>query len=498
MSYFDSHSLIDSLKQKLSHLSWQRGCVNFFNESVPFSFSNGKEYVELCANIIDKFQHDKNKKHSILECGAGLGIFSQQLIDSLNDLNINSHYILSDYSEEIVNQFKKKIKEPSSVSVRCIDFTKDFSHLSPNVIICNYLFDTLPVHCLEFENGKLYEWKISATFKKSSMIKDTTVIPFKDLDENAMRSVLENSISSDKLSLLSRINECLDYSWSKHVCDVYTIDPSGFLFDFLSFNNTKNMFFNFSPLLFQSLDNIIKSASDDFVLIFYNLSQLKENQFTQINACYGEFGLCTFYKVPLFLLSYFCKQRGMHIKHSTFDSAENQFGLISSSPITETLFSDWSTHTEPGNAIEKAGKKIEEIREKDALNTLLNEYNNQFSENQRLDYVYCFKCAQACMSVDDFDKALEYLIKIVDIFDVMAANAVILMSKCYRKKGQHKDALACIDKAIRLMENYDMLWLEKAFILSEMNEINDCLHCIKKYFNYVVYNPQFNLEVLLK
>ncbi|RAP26276.1 hypothetical protein DID78_06905 [Candidatus Marinamargulisbacteria bacterium SCGC AG-343-D04] len=497
MGFHKATSLGSSLKHKISDLSWERGCVNFFNESVPFSFTNGQEYASLCADIISVWAKQNQVSPSILEFGSGLGVFSQHCIAELKKRGCKTHFTLSDRPPATVEQLTKQFQK-DNVDVKCVDITRSFKDINPHVMLCNYVFDTLPVKCLEFKGGVLYEWKLSSFIKEGSEIKDTTVLPFETWGKDAIEKQLLSSFPLEKLPLLSRIHPCIKHTWSKHVCQPQDIDPTGFLGRFLASHSDQDILFNFSPLIFESLHNMVKSSAENKLLIMHDLAQISLAQFQKKEHCYSEFGSCVCYSVPFFLIQFFCEENNLYFTHSKHPDSENQIALLSSLPLDNDDIQNILSGSEPGKAIGDAAIAVKDASSYEELIALLDTHKSFFNEKQLSDYVYCFNAAQSLMNVENFEEALLYIEKISSVYKEMGANASIIESKCYRKLGMQDKALDVLNQTLKDIQNYDLLWLEKAFAESEKNNIRSCINSIKKYFKYVTYNPQFNLESLIK
>jgi tetratricopeptide (TPR) repeat protein len=60
--------------------------------------------------------------------------------------------------------------------------------------------------------------------------------------------------------------------------------------------------------------------------------------------------------------------------------------------------------------------------------------------------------------------------------------ASILLIRCYSlvTLGKHKDALACLDKAIKLNPNFADAWDMKGFILARLGKYEEALDCYNK------------------
>ena len=77
-------------------------------------------------------------------------------------------------------------------------------------------------------------------------------------------------------------------------------------------------------------------------------------------------------------------------------------------------------------------------------------------------------------------------------------NAILLKSKALRKTGFIKDALSLVDMGLKHASSYDLLYLEKAFIAQELNQMDVVKESLTLYFDTVMVNPQWQLLDLLK
>ena len=81
-----------SVLHTISMQAWRRGLTNFYSESIPFSFSTGQDYAKFCVQL---FKQSSNlpAPPTILEIGAGNGIFAKQFLQQSAKQNYNCNYI---------------------------------------------------------------------------------------------------------------------------------------------------------------------------------------------------------------------------------------------------------------------------------------------------------------------------------------------------------------------------------------------------------------------
>ena len=131
-------SLGNSVLHHISTQSWRRGITNFYTESIPFSFSTGKEYAKFCLDLFSQTINSK-KKPSILEIGAGNGVFGKHFLECATNAAFNCHYILSEAEPSMVQAFDqlKGLQLYKNIEKKVVDLRQLSSHEQIDIMILN-------------------------------------------------------------------------------------------------------------------------------------------------------------------------------------------------------------------------------------------------------------------------------------------------------------------------------------------------------------------------
>ena len=171
MSLGKPTTLGKSVLHHISMQSWRRGIANFYSESIPFSFSTGKEYAKFCLQLFSTAGFIK-KNPNILEIGAGNGVFGKNFLEHANKEPFNCNYILSESEPAMVHAFDqlKGLQRHKNIEKKVIDLTQLSLDKHVDIMILNYVFDTFPVYNLEFHNSVLYEWLVTVNVKETAAL----------------------------------------------------------------------------------------------------------------------------------------------------------------------------------------------------------------------------------------------------------------------------------------------------------------------------------------
>ncbi|RAP26918.1 hypothetical protein DID74_01190 [Candidatus Marinamargulisbacteria bacterium SCGC AG-333-B06] len=488
----------DSLLHDLSSQSWRRGIVNFFSESIPFSFSSGNEYAALVSTCIQNFSHPLDHPLAILECGAGNGVFAKKCIPMLADKKVSFEYLVTEHSSSLVNDFETiaTIRDLDYVNTQLLDI-HDFSLAKPfHVGILSYLLDTCPVKILELRAGQLYEWRVAVSVKEDAVLQlmqDGHPVTW---DKLAIEHWLSKPLTADRLALLSRIHDCLTIRWESQACVVSDLDSTGILASWLAQQSPEDQgFFNFSSSWWTLLDSLRQYAADSFMVLFYDFASTHPTQFKTLEESYGRFGVCYFYSVPFFLFQAYCDYYDVTFFSSQFPDSDNQIAIMTS--IKDSSFTDKVQvllgQEEPGKIGYEYTLKIQDALSLDACLELIKGGERALSVEQRSDYVFLFSIASTLYQFQAYDQVIYYTDLILEDYGDVSLNALLLKAKALRKRGFIQDALSLINKGIHRVPTYDLLYLEKVFIAQELNQMEMVKESLVLYFDRVMLNPQWHL-----
>tara|TARA_B100001175_G_scaffold293114_1_gene279379 strand:- start:4505 stop:6022 length:1518 start_codon:yes stop_codon:yes gene_type:complete len=496
-------SLGSSFLHDLSMKSWQRGIVNFFSESIPFSFSSGNEYADLVVKMIQLFSDHLNQSINIVEFGSGNGVFAKKCIQKLNDSSVSFHYLVTENIPSLVADFDSIpiISHSNHVESKLVDIHNVQLDQPFHVGILTYLLDTFPVKTLELREGQLFEWMVSVSVKDDAILQfmcDGDLVTWKKADIDVF---LSNPIDDNMLPVLSRIHDCLDIVWESQPCSALVLDSTGILDAWLQKQSkTDQGFFNFSSAWWEMLDSLQTQMADNFMLLCYDFSSINVSQSKDYLDSFGRFGICYFYSIPFFLLQEYCDRHNLQFISSQFPDSENQIGVITflkSMTFKRDVTALLDT-TEPGQDVYGYTLKIQEANSLDLCLEFVREAKQSLTLDQQSDYVFLFSIASKLYEFGCYDQVIHYTDFILFDYGGFSLNAILLKSKALRKTGFIKDALSLVDMGLKHASSYDLLYLEKAFIAQELNQMDVVKESLTLYFDTVMVNPQWQLLDLLK
>tara|TARA_B100000427_G_scaffold193380_1_gene160744 strand:- start:16238 stop:17755 length:1518 start_codon:yes stop_codon:yes gene_type:complete len=503
MSQLSFQSLDESILHDLSVQSWRRGIVNFFAESIPFSFSSSNEYAELVIEIIQSFATRLNQSLNIVEFGAGNGVFAKKCIQKLTDKEFSFHYLVTENSPSLVADFDSIsiVRHSNNVATKLVDIHNVQLEQPFHVGILTYLLDTFPVKTLELKEGQLFEWKVAVDVKNDAVLKFVQDGELVVWNKDAIESWLADPIEESMLPVLSRVHECLDIHWQAFECSALALDPTGILNDWLQKqSHDDHGFFNFSSSWWSLLDSLQQQVTDHFMLLFYDFAANSATQFSTCPESFGRFGVCYFYSIPFFLLQEYCDRANLQFIVSDFPNSDNQMGILTSlkSMAFKSEVVSFFNRTEPGQDVYNYTLKIQDSDSVDSCLALVREAKQRLTFDQQSDYVFLFSIAAKLYDLKCYDQVIYYTDFILFDYGYLSLNAIILKAKALRKNGFVQDALSLVDMGITYVPTYDLLYLEKVFIAQELNQMDVMKEALILYFQFAMVNPQWRLLDLLQ
>ena len=153
--------LLEDFTNSGAGLRWQAhqdyyretGLDVFFRQEVPYNITSNPCYAEQVAKLCIA-QHEQKPTLQLLELGGGNGIFAHNFLKALEALSPllfqNLHYVLSDFSEPMLNTLSehpafRDWQDRGHLEFRVIDASGQTPiHENWDGIIANYLFSTFP------------------------------------------------------------------------------------------------------------------------------------------------------------------------------------------------------------------------------------------------------------------------------------------------------------------------------------------------------------------
>ena len=492
-----------SILHDLSKQSWRRGIVNFFSESIPFSFSSGNEYADLVVELFQVFSTYLNQSLNVVEFGAGNGVFAKKCIQKLVDKDCSFHYLVTENVVSLVNHFDHidRISQSHNVDTRVLDIY-DFTLEQPfHMGILTYLLDTCPVKIMELKDGALHEWLVSVSVKHDSTLTLILDGEFVVWEKKDIETFLSQPIKDDHLSVLSRIHDCLDIRWKLSKCNAAELDSTGILDAWLAKQASSDQgVFTFSSSWWTILDSLRYHVADPFMLVLYDFASIQSTQFKTYLESFGQFGICYFYSVSFFLFEQYCRHHDMQFISSQFPDSDNQIAVMTSlkSGVFNNEVVSLFDRTEPGKVVYEYALMIQQANSLEGCLALIRQAKECLTCDQQSDYVFLFSIASTLYDFKCYDQVIFYVDFILKDYGQLSLNAILLKSKALRKNGFIHDALTLVESGIKHAPTYDLFYLEKAFIAQELNQLDLVKDALIGYFDTVMANPQWHLLDLLK
>ena len=191
---------------------------------------------------------------------------------------------------------------------------------------------------------------------------------------------------------------------------------------------------------------------------------------------------------------------GFTVLKTDFKESENQLLMITNEDnpkkiekLTKTL-----DIPEPGKKTSDWVRQVKGCQTTQELTDFVSNIYASGSEYEQSDLSLRYAIAKSFFDMNEFDMTISFCLEIIESYSTLASQTILLLAKCYRKTKNYQQALTIIERAIRDVPGYDALYLEKCFILAEMNRIKDLEEAIKNYLKVSVYDPKLNLIDILK
>lgn len=158
----DYVSRYDTVRMKLSELSWSKGIANYFYQSVPWQYTTSQYLAQKVCTIISQLP-EKGPIH-LLELGAGCGLLTKHILDQLRSFHApifdrvkvmitdsSKHQIDHIKSGNFLAEYRDKLMV-QELSAMTIDYG-----FEPTLIYFSNLIDATPTIHVEVQDGMAYE-----------------------------------------------------------------------------------------------------------------------------------------------------------------------------------------------------------------------------------------------------------------------------------------------------------------------------------------------------
>lgn len=430
-------------------MCWVRGISAFFESEVPFSFSNGDYMADWILNLATMLGLN-SKSLRIKEYGAGLGVLAQQIISRLEKHKGPDGwiYVISEYSAQSIDQLKRSTGLSSKNQVEfCIeDITKaDPLDRSTDLIILNYLLDSLPTDQLVWRDGQFHEILIETAVTGDRPMIDSVhfppqfVMPHQIIDWLMSLSLVDASFMAPAIS--ARLVETYQLG------PVASVTPEELarIRDFLTDSHISQIDFNFPLGLFGLLDRLWDELSSDGAVWIFDVADISSSlmgQYAPLTVAFR--GVICFPLWVDLITWYWNKKSGVGVASSRRDGLPVGIVLskrpVVTSEILSTILSpeivDFGEELEIGlNVITDETPEWEQKLmglEKSVPQVLLS------------DYHVCIHFALKWARIGRVGQSLDWLAPIFRRYRQLAIPAQTLAARCYKVLGNHSEAKHCL------------------------------------------------------
>ena len=438
-----------SLRHHLSSMCWVRGISAFFESEVPFSFSNGDYMADWILNLATMLGLN-SKSLRIKEYGAGLGVLAQQIIARLEKHKGSTGwaYIISEYSAQSIEQLKHSTGLGSKKLVEfCIEDITQAEQVaqSADLIILNYLLDSLPTDQLVWRNGQFEEILIETAVTGHRPIIDSVhfppkfIMPHQILDWLMSLSLVEASFMAPAIS--ARLHE------TYHLGPVVSVTPAelAIIREFLHDSEITQIDFNFPLGLFRLLDRLWDELSEDGAVWIFDMANISPHlmgEYAELTVSFR--GVICFPLWVDLITWYWNKKSGVCVASSRRDGLPvgillSKRALVTSDALSTTFspeIVDFGEELEIG--INLITDETPEWEQK------LAGLEKSVPKELVSDYHVCIHFALKWARIGRAGQSLDWLAPIFRRYRQLAIPAQTLAARCYKLLGNHSEAKHCL------------------------------------------------------
>ena len=215
--------LADSLDWELGQVAWSRRASRaFLADRVPFAATSDGWLARNAASLLFTALAEADARASlppvlsVLELGAGLGLFARGFLAAFRDLcraqgadyYDRLRYLVTDKSKRMLDDLRRSgvlDDHPGRWELRCVDAIRAPDGLDGpfHAVFMNYVLDSLPATVLHFGKSELRELCVETRLARKGDLADYTDMP---LDEILRRA---RSGSADERATLADVHDLL-------------------------------------------------------------------------------------------------------------------------------------------------------------------------------------------------------------------------------------------------------------------------------------------------
>jgi len=436
----------DSIKVKLSDLSWQFGLANFFIQNVPFSFSCGREVAN---DIVNCFQSiSAEKPIHVIEIGAGTGILSKHVLDLLKirfpDKYHKTMIHISDFSSDLTQKMAKlhlfdDHKGRFTIqTLNCFDAALSFD-FEPDLIFFANLIDSTAAKHVEIYDGECSEILVKTDIPESASIINTQQYPPSILTAPEMVEIVtQSSMDFSNYLIATNIKQHLVETFSKTPFSHPVIDS------FQQPLDPKGLYrFNFHGDMLTVIQTLLEKMGDTGQLFFLDFGYANSERDVPVEELVKDYGICTFTSIYFSLFDHALKNQ-YNVKRTRYPYGP-QLIHISTQDKKPSL----NANIHPTSNILK---KIKQMSDSETLVRDVETAWHTLSDYAQESQVLLYQIAECLMEHHHLDAAKKFLEKCLNLYNPIAAREYTLMGDIHILEDNLDAAESNYKKALQIFD----------------------------------------------
>ncbi len=483
-----SVSRFDTIRAHLSHIRWGLGPLVFFLDSVPFSYSMGKPLAEKLSRFVHESAAFSQKPMQWMELGAGLGLLSKQVLDCLKqsypETYASLQWVVTDDTKELVDHYKTQglFADHSNVEFLVENAIAPALKKQTNGVYLSYLLDSIPTVHIHVKDGQLFEVKVSTRLKPDALVCDTSVFPPKLYEKEALLPLFSMKTISPVIS--KQLIKCLEEEFEDVPLSESSLsaDDQTLLKAFAADKKLSDGYFNIVPNLNGWVDAINVSLADDAVILVSDFGYPDTTLIEKPKSLTSSYGGVICHSIFFPYLEWIGQKKGF-----TSFSTRNEPGTTQIFAMVKGAYSNLSqafddTFTElindHHNDVEKRLKQ-----------TASEQYKERFIQamwadlppSDQIDYMVLFEFVSACYDNELYELAIDFGLKLPEIFHYVAAPVFFLIGRSYCKLNDLSRAELYLKAALRVAPGYALAYHQLSWICLVQNRFQDYEAYAKAY-----------------
>lgn len=441
----------DSLRVRLSNLSWSLGIGNFFSQNVPFAYSSGAILGYRIARIMAPFLDSQCPPYHVYELGAGLGLLSRHVLDCLKSefplLYASIHIHVCEVSPEMIKQvhyWNPYQEHPEKVSFEVMDCVHPHFEYQPSFVFASYMLDSLPCR------------HVAASPEGDSEIRVRTLFP-----ENAYAEEISTLLKGpDSDSLRQLTPQILPMIWEEYHPTPITPElwPKPEYDLYHAFRNTcESSFhthFNFSFEAAHSFTRILQALPEASGFLLHDFGYTDQTVMQPNQHSISIYNACAFFAQYFPFYEFLAKELGCRYHLTTNPQGKSQAMLLyKSQQDFGTLFKN----TFPNLGIERISALSTLLKETkcEDYDATLHTHLQTLSKDEQENYFLYIGIACDYLAYKEWDKAKQFLDKALPLHEPFSVSAYHLSGIVALQKEDCAEAEAFFRKALILCPDYD-------------------------------------------